>query len=114
MINLRTAIVASAVALAFAAPASAGYVSSGGWSSSGGTCKKHCGSTTSTSTGGTTTSTGGTTTSTGGTTTSSGGTTTSSSGGGTPVPEPADFALFAAGVAGLLIGRRTSRRRRAQ
>jgi len=33
-------------------------------------------------------------------------------GGGTPVPEPADFALFAAGIAGLLIGRRTSRRRR--
>lgn len=37
-----------------------------------------------------------------GTISSSGG----SSSGGTPVPEPADFALFAAGVAGLMIGRR--------
>lgn len=32
--------------------------------------------------------------------------------GGTPVPEPADFALFAAGIIGLIIGRRTSRARR--
>lgn len=30
------------------------------------------------------------------------------------VPEPADFALFAMGVAGLLIGRRGSRNRRDQ
>lgn len=37
----------------------------------------------------------------------------SSSSGGTPVPEPADFALFAAGVAGLIIGRRKGRARRA-
>lgn len=29
-----------------------------------------------------------------------------------PVPQPADFALFAAGVLGLLIGRRGSRVRR--
>jgi hypothetical protein len=29
-----------------------------------------------------------------------------------PAPEPTDFALFALGVAGLLIGRRTSRSRR--
>lgn len=29
---------------------------------------------------------------------------------GTPVPEPSDIALFALGVAGLLIGRRSSRR----
>ena len=31
---------------------------------------------------------------------------------GTAVPEPADFALFAAGVIGLLLGRRGSRSRR--
>jgi hypothetical protein len=31
---------------------------------------------------------------------------------GTKVPEPADFALFAAGVIGLLLGRRVSRSRR--
>lgn len=30
---------------------------------------------------------------------------------GTPVPEPTDFALFLIGVAGLIIGRRTARRR---
>ena len=30
----------------------------------------------------------------------------------TPIPEPADFALFAAGVVGLLLGRRGSRSRR--
>ncbi|WP_198350884.1 hypothetical protein [Flavisphingomonas formosensis] len=103
MINLRTAAVASAIAVALAGttPASAGFISSGGWSSSGGTCKKHCGTTSTSSTsGGTTTSS------------TSGGTTTSSSSGGTPVPEPADFALFAAGIAGLVIGRRSSRRRR--
>jgi hypothetical protein len=38
--------------------------------------------------------------------------TTASSGGHTrrtPVPEPADFALFAAGVVGLIVGRRGSR-----
>ena len=29
-----------------------------------------------------------------------------------PIPEPADFALFAAGVAGLLLGRRGSRSRK--
>lgn len=29
-----------------------------------------------------------------------------------PVPEPSDLALFAAGVAGLIIGRRSSRSRR--
>jgi hypothetical protein len=33
------------------------------------------------------------------------------SSGGTSVPEPADFALFAAGVVGLMIGRRSSRKR---
>lgn len=33
-------------------------------------------------------------------------------GGSVPVPEPADFALFAAGVIGLMIGRRGSRGRR--
>ncbi len=31
---------------------------------------------------------------------------------GAPVPQPADFALFAAGVAGVLIGRRGARIRR--
>ena len=31
--------------------------------------------------------------------------------GGTPVTEPADFALFAAGVVGLLVGRHSSRKR---
>jgi hypothetical protein len=30
----------------------------------------------------------------------------------TPVPEPADFALFGAGIAGLLLGRRSSRSRK--
>lgn len=30
---------------------------------------------------------------------------------GTPIPEPTDFALFLLGVAGLVIGRRTARRR---
>lgn len=33
------------------------------------------------------------------------------SGGSTSVPEPADFALFALGVVGLVIGRRSSRKR---
>jgi len=32
--------------------------------------------------------------------------------GGAPVPHPADFALFGAGVIGLIIGRRSSRSRR--
>lgn len=36
---------------------------------------------------------------------------TISSSGGTPVPEPADFALFAVGVAGLLLGRQGVRAR---
>lgn len=40
---------------------------------------------------------------------SSGGSTTSD---GTEVPEPADFALFGLGVLGLMIGRRSSQRRR--
>lgn len=31
---------------------------------------------------------------------------------GTPVPEPADFALFAAGLIGVLIGRRGAKSRR--
>lgn len=31
---------------------------------------------------------------------------------GTEVPEPADFALFAAGVIGLIVGRYTSKTRR--
>jgi hypothetical protein len=29
---------------------------------------------------------------------------------GTPIPEPTDFALFALGVAGLILGRQSSRR----
>jgi hypothetical protein len=29
---------------------------------------------------------------------------------GTPIPEPTDFAMFALGVAGLILGRQTSRR----
>jgi hypothetical protein len=33
---------------------------------------------------------------------------------GKPVPEPSDFALFALGVLGLVIGRRSSRARRRQ
>jgi hypothetical protein len=78
-----------------------GYVApgcnGGGGTSGGGTSSGWGGSTTS-STGGSTGSTGGSTGSTGG----SGGST-----GGTNVPEPADFALFALGVAGLIIGRRS-------
>ena len=35
-----------------------------------------------------------------------------STSGGTEVPEPADFALFGLGVLGLMIGRRSSQRRR--
>jgi hypothetical protein len=35
---------------------------------------------------------------------------TSSSSGGTPVPEPSDFALFALGAAGLIAGRWRARR----
>ncbi len=30
----------------------------------------------------------------------------------TPIPEPSDFALFLMGVAGLVVGRRSSRKRR--
>jgi hypothetical protein len=44
-------------------------------------------------------------------TTSAVGTGTLSSSGGTPVPEPATLALFAMGVAGVVIGRRRSRHR---
>jgi hypothetical protein len=39
-----------------------------------------------------------------------GGSTSSSSTGGTPVPEPSDFALFALGAAGLIAGRWRARR----
>jgi len=103
----RIIIAASAFALFAAAPANATFWggSSGGWwgGSSGGQCKKNCGGSTG---GNTSTSTGGnTSTSTGGNTSTGGST------GGTAVPEPADFALFAAGVAGLVIGRRSSRKR---
>ena len=35
---------------------------------------------------------------------------TSSTSGGTPVPEPSDFALFALGAAGLIAGRWRARR----
>jgi hypothetical protein len=38
------------------------------------------------------------------------GSSTSSSTGGTPVPEPSDFALFALGAAGLIAGRWRARR----
>ena len=38
------------------------------------------------------------------------GTTTSTSSGGTSVPEPSDFALFALGAAGLIAGRWRARR----
>jgi len=38
------------------------------------------------------------------------GSSTSTSSGGTPVPEPSDFALFALGAAGLIAGRWRARR----
>jgi hypothetical protein len=104
----------SALGLLMASPASATWGGSSGWggSSSSGGHTHHCGCghkgwdcKPGSSSGGSSSSSG----SSGGG--SSGGSSGGGSSGGTPVPEPADFALFAAGVLGLIIGRRSSRAR---